>query len=431
MKKQRSLILVTIILMVAVLASACGSAPSPAPVPTSTKPPTETPLPPTPTLTPEPTATATITPTPAPVGACKLQSQLFAEYKQDKGTPTLPSLGTVKTAVLFVDFSDAQASITPDELFAKYFPDAQKYFAEVSYGKMDWQVEPHFVWLRLSKLSTFYGNAMHSSSGHKEFIQDAINLVDKDIDFSSVDSVIVMVPPEAKGVVYGSAWLGGYGDAYKADGKSFSTGATTGVDLPAFGFHWFDQAIGRAMGLKFLWTLQNNSFESAHRFAGDFSLMGNMTGSAPGFFAYERWELGWLDDSQIICQEQGEATVTISPVETDGGAKAVIVPIGEPRITLGHGTTAVMGRYQGIVVELRRATGVDAKLAKPGVLVYLVDNSLSEGQGPFSIFPEINGDPFHLQSPLAVGDSVTVENVTVTVISSTDAGDTVKITVNP
>jgi hypothetical protein len=132
-------------------------------------------------------------------------------------------------------------------------------------------------------------------------------------------------------------------------------------------------------------------------------------------FAFERWQLGWLDDGQIICQTAGEATSALSAVEQPGGPKAVIVPTGA--------TSA-------LVVESRRALGYDAAISKAGALVYRVDTSIASGAGPIQVLPERDDDLFYDQAPLAAGESFTLCNVTITVVEARDDGDTLRVTVD-
>jgi hypothetical protein len=136
--------------------------------------------------------------------------------------------------------------------------------------------------------------------------------------------------------------------------------------------------------------------------------------NAPSLFAYERWNLGWIDDSQIKCLKDVKSTELISPVQTSGGVKAVIIPIS---------------RTKALVIESRRASGIDKNIAKSGVLVYVVDSSIQSGQGPIKVFPsDVSSDPRYLNAPRVLGESVTTEGITVKVIKSDDSGDTVEIT---
>ncbi len=352
------------------------------------------------------------------VAACKLSPLSFTNIGLGLPNPAfkMPSVGDVKTIVLFADFSDVPATQTPEELLSIISPGAETYYAEMSYGKMNWTLEPHPVWLRLSQLSAHYGEGIRSFEGHLEFIQEAVTLADADVDFSTADSVIVLVPPEASAIPYGPALGASPGGGYFADGKTFANGATSGADLLGWGSYWLNHETGHMMGLPDLYAYQYdpNNYSDQHRFVGDFSLMGFIDGSAPGFFAFERWQLGWLDDEQIVCQTTTDQTTTLTPIETQDGIKAVIVPISESK---------------ALVVESRRPIGVDAELVKSGALVYLADTSIYSGEGTIMVLPVSEGDPYRVQSPLAVGESITVEGITVTVIASDDLGDTVQIVV--
>lgn len=422
MPKIHFLPLAIVISILVVFLVGCGASASTS---TSEPAPTQTAVIPTTTSAPEPTATetpessATTLPTSVSnLAQCKIGSYAFTNVGFGLPSPShkLPSLGMVKTVVLFADFSDVAASQTPEEIFSIISPNAEKFYSDISYGKMDWVLEPHFVWLRLSQPSAHYGEAIRSYEGHLEFIQEAVNLADADVDFSTVDSVVVMVPPEATNVGYGPAFGANAGEGYQADGKTFANGVTSGADLRNWGFLWLNHETGHTMGLPDLYAYQYdvNNYDDQHRFVGGFGLMGYIDGDAPEFFAFERWQLGWLDDTQIFCQPDGEQTVTLSALETQGGVKAVMVPISQNKV---------------VVVESRRSVGYDANLSKTGALVYTVDTSIYSGEGTLVVYPILENDPYRYKSPLAVGESVTVDGVTVTVLEATDQGDTVLVTI--
>ena len=328
----------------------------------------------------------------------------------------LPSLGDVKTIVLFADFADVPGKTTPEEFFSEFSPDAENFYSTVSYGRMNWILEPHMQWLRLSHDSAYYGEAIRSYDGHLKFIQEAVTLADADVDFSSADSVVVMVPPEATAVEFGPAFGANRGQGYRADGKVFSNGVTSASDFPNWGFIWLNHESGHTMGLPDLYGYDwdGSNYDDIHRFVGGFSSMGFTAGDAFEYFAFERWQLGWLDDNQFVCQLDADQTTTLSAIETVDGLKAVIVPLKKNRI---------------LVVESRRALGYDEKISKGGALVYVVDTTIASGYGTLVVYPVVDGDPYRYKSPLAVGESVTVEGVTVTVVEATEQSDTVQVTV--
>jgi hypothetical protein len=152
----------------------------------------------------------------------------------------------------------------------------------------------------------------------------------------------------------------------------------------------------------------------SHRYVGDFSLMGlsSLNSNSPGFLAWERWLVGWLDNDQIHCMEGKSTTKLITPISRKSGLKAVIVPISSTKV---------------LVIESRRAEGVDKNLQKSGALVYLVDSALQSGMGPVKIFPAEKSDNRRLQSIRAAGESVTIEGVTITVKNSDNNGDLVEV----
>ena len=327
--------------------------------------------------------------------------------------------GKVVATVIMVDFSDAPATMTPQAAFAK-ISGATATFNEVSYGQLNYEFNPQYKWYRMSKQSTQYAPLTQSFSTHRAYIAEAAALADSEVDFSSTDSIVILSNPDARGLgMAGPAFAAIRGNGITLDGKYISNGTTSAYDLNYWKSIWLNHEITHTMGLADVYaaTRENsaNNYDG-HRYVGEFSYMGfsSFEGNAPGLFAFERWNLGWIDDSQIICSSEKQISQLITPVQSAGGIKAVIVPLT---------------RTKALVVESRRAIGLDNKIAKTGALVYIVDSSLQSGYGPVKIYPSsVSTDPRYLQAPRAVGESVTVEGITVTVKSATSAGDTVSIT---
>jgi M6 family metalloprotease-like protein len=326
--------------------------------------------------------------------------------------------GTVNATVIMVDFSDAPATMTPQAAFAK-ISGATATFSEVSYGQLNYAFNPQYKWYRMSKPSTQYAPLTQSFLTHRAYIAEAAALADAEVDFSSTDNIIILANPDARGLgMAGPAFAAIRGNGLTLDGKYISNGTTSAYDLNYWKSIWLNHEITHAMGLVDVYaaTRENaaNSYDG-HRYVGEFSYMGfsSFEGNAPGLFAFERWNLGWLEDSQIVCSSAKEISQLVTPVQSAGGIKAVIVPLS---------------RTKALVVESRRAIGLDSKIAKTGALVYIVDSSVQSGYGPVKIYPSsVSTDPRYLQAPRAVGESVTVEGITVSVTSASSAGDTVSI----
>ena len=329
----------------------------------------------------------------------------------------LRTTGNVVTAVVMVDFSDAPATMTPQEAFAKV-SGAAATFEELSYGKLNYTFVPNFKWYRMSKPATSYAPLNQSFLTHRAYIMEALTLADAETDFSRVDNFLILANPDAKGLGYsGPAFSAIRGNGVTFDGNYLANGATSAADLLSWGSIWLNHEITHSMGMVDLYSFKEDStsaMKGSLRFVGEFSYMAlsAFTSASPGLLAWERWVLGWLDDEQITCMSSNSLTQTITAVESVGGIKAVVIPLGGNK---------------ALVVESRRAIGLDKKMSKVGALVYLVDSSIQSGLGPVQIYPQNASDQKYWLAPRLVGDSITVEGVTITITQADQNSDTVKI----
>ena len=330
----------------------------------------------------------------------------------------LKSTGGVIATVVMVDFPDAPASMTPTDAFARISQSADV-FNEMSYGKLSYTFKPQLKWYRMSKKSTDYVAGGWTFIKHRDYIVEAAKLADVDIDFSKTDSLIILANPDSTGIGNsGPAFAAVRKNGITLDGKYISNGATSAYDLNNWKSIWLNHEVTHTLGLVDLYAFTQSNPANRYdgfRYTGEFSYMGfsSYESNAPSLFAFERWNLGWINDSQIKCLKDAKSTELISPVQTSGGVKAVVIPIS---------------RTKAVVIESRRAIGIDKNIAKSGALVYVVDSSIQSGQGPVKVFPsDVSSDPRYLKAPRALGESVTTEGITVKVTKSDDSGDTVEI----
>ena len=159
-----------------------SSSPAPTPSPTLTLSPTTSPTPtpsPTPTLTPQatpspspvPTPTTSTTPEPVlPINQCKLKILDGRGDVAIGGFPRiadrLKSTGKVVTKVMFVDFADQPSSITPQEAFLKISQSADL-FTELSYGRMQFTLEPTYKWYHMKGTAKSYAPLNQSFLHHR------------------------------------------------------------------------------------------------------------------------------------------------------------------------------------------------------------------------------------------------------------------------
>ena len=97
------------------------------------------------------------------------------------------------------------------------------------------------------------------------------------------------------------------------------------------------------------------------------------TGSLAHFLGWVKWKLGWLDASQLRCLDSaGVLEETLSPIETAGGVKMLVLP--------SSATTAK-------VVEVHTLRSVSNQVCESGVIVYSVDVQAPSGTASARIMP--------------------------------------------
>ena len=362
--------------------------------------------------------------------------------------------GTLRTAVLFVDFPDAEAGHTTEQEADLGLPFMEAYIESSSYGKLDLEFVPLHQWLRAASSHEDYGAV--SISGLRStgvgVADEAIVLADPHLDFANVDAALLVLPS--------SHFRGGEGGS----GRQFSTSEGTlgpvsfvnsrPVDASSTGngewgttatheflhslglldhypygaprSHWPSQYEGMlidfgAMGLRGL-----APFDSGNQAISDRSAPGFEYREAPEMLAWSRWQLGWLDDTQIECVTGDEASVTLGPVADPGDHTAMVaVPLSHRHL---------------IVVESRRSVGYDSgdALAHEGVLVYTVDAAVTVdanvGSGRLPIkLAGATGDTLHDYDILddypvhVAGESVTLHGYEIAVTADDGLTHTVNI----
>jgi hypothetical protein len=142
--------------------------------------------------------------------------------------------------------------------------------------------------------------------------------------------------------------------------------------------------------------------------------MGGITNwsTANEMFAWSRWQLGWLRDTQVACITSFPTSVQLTPLAIPGGIKAVVVPLTE--------TTA-------LVVESRGRLGYDVRLRKEGVLIYKVDTSVRAVTGEVPIVVDSLSKPPDASALKEPGEVWNSDGYSVTFKEVTPEGDLVEI----
>ncbi|WP_246470425.1 M6 family metalloprotease domain-containing protein [Streptomyces olivoverticillatus] len=329
--------------------------------------------------------------------------------------------GTIKVAMIFVDFPDAPATETPASDAARITPGAE-WVWKASYGKAWLAMTQHPRWVRMPHASTDYGFARGlSHETHEAYIKDAVTAADPYVDFSRYDMVYVVPTRNASAISFTPTYIYEPGtQGVVADGKRLKWAVTFGQDM----WHWDQRLVGHetahTFGLPDLYAFDTGG--GTHRFVGGWDVMGLVSGAGSQYFAWQSWKLGWTGDGQVVCRaSRGRDTVHLTAVEYGGGTKMAVIRTGP--------TTAY-------VVESRRAAGADARACSTGALVYKVDSSVETGKGPVRVVdanpsatPPSGCQPLD-DAPYKAGQSFTDADagVRIEVQGSGTYGDTVRVT---
>ena len=377
-----------------------------------------------------------------------------------------PSTGTLRVAVLFMDFPDAEAAHTTEDEAEQGLPYAEDYLESVSYGHLDVELVPHHAWIRSEhEFSDFVStNALNNQAVNSAAISHAIGLAEPDFDFSDFHTVMVVLP---------SSHFGGGGFAHPSISAAGSSWPSTLINSVYLGderqpYTWGSVAsheLGHNLGLADLYPYN----ESAHgrpeapsgqtwvasqwgrmsmwayflaheddpRLAHDWNYPDGNTSTGYRYqlrmeemLAWSRWQLGWLNDSQVSCVNEADVTVTLTPVAEPGdGTAMAAVPLSAREM---------------IVVESRRKLGYDVgkhyrapdtdasttfpRLVTEGVLVYTVDSLQRTGTLPLKIAGDSGNGQVDDFPILEAGESVTLAGYTITVTA--DDGDTHTVTIS-
>lgn len=284
------------------------------------------------------------------------------------------SVGALHALMLFVDFGDAPGNVPPSLLYHGFADPEQSWYSQVSYGKLAVTVTPLLQWVRMAKPSTAYGLSRANDTGQElAYVREAIADADPLVDFHGVDIVYVVASPNSA-ITTAPSLFGNVAIAspdgvpiYAATSEPGSLVTNRGTD------YTFAHETGHMLGLPDLYDYDPAAlFPQYLGFTGYWDLMGEIA-HARGLLAWQRWELGWLDPTQIRCLAPGRTlTATLAPLETVGGTKMLV---------------ARTGPSTALVVENRQRLGEDAGLCNTGALIYTIDNATRSGAGPIRILP--------------------------------------------
>ena len=306
----------------------------------------------------------------------------------------VPAAGTVRVAVLFMDFPNAQAAHSTRREVEFSLPFMKRYLKDASNGQLDIEFETLHRWLRAEQ---HYEHYLEYGMLGTKAESLALALASEEIDFGLADAVMLVYPSDQ----FAIAVAPGNERALVAAGDSTLPVISMNVEpLPggrqvtSNGWAAAHELI-HTMGLTDLYG--PNKQASVPRpepgqalVAVDFGIMGlgavfpvsetdprlSRLHRLPAMYpvdyelryaemlGWSRWQLGWLGPDQVLCTQQ-DATVSLAPLGGNtSGVLLAMIPVSQTKV---------------IVVESRRAVGEDrrAPFFNEGVMVYTVDAQVS------------------------------------------------------
>ncbi|MBI4862953.1 MAG: hypothetical protein HY815_22225 [Candidatus Riflebacteria bacterium] len=353
-------------------------------------------------------------------------------------------IGEQRILVIMARFPDVTPSFSVDAARTKYFDRLDRYVRAISQGKAR-VVGKATDWYTLPRDVGHYRISQHNLGVERDriaaLIQDSIDLVDRDEDFSRYSAVVISLGARRRD--FGMMGLCGYpgmlgwrsGTAFRTHGKGQSVpgGVAIFCEEAHVGVVFHDLAHimgGVRQGRRVVPCLydhdlqaQSGPFRGYARFylvnVGFFDPMSchffALRAPPPGVCAWTKHRLGWLDPRNVVQVPRGQSvTLRLWPLSQHSeGAQVARVPVGD-------------GTYY--LIENRQPIGPDLNLPSHGLLIYLCDDRVAEcrhGKSPITLVDsspsvaELRSAPFTANGPATYTDQA--RRVTVRVLAQEGA----------
>lgn len=416
-------------------------------------------------LSPAPTSANDATPTPsntAPSDAltpCRIPDQRTSKTvpgaiahpvsTSNQWGQLIPSTGTVKVAVIPIDFPDVPGKSTPQQMFGVHQRLVDDWIRWFSHDRLKYEYQMSPTWIRAPKPSSKYvwkqpwfkQPAAYTPKSYltsDALVPTFMSLASDKYDYTDVQIVLFLYPKEIK---YQADLLTRF-FRVRVDGQNYN------MQTNAIGstiWTW-NQPI-------WLWFLHENLHPHglAGHAPGGGGALGIMQGPRTSLVAtaWEQVILGWDSPDEIVCLDASTMSAsqdfTLTALELQqAGTKAVMVRLSD------HQVLVIESHRQGrwgnpktifpIASERPKTSGLPATFK--GVTVTLIDTTVDRNRrswhdqmfAQYLYVPGVNRnrnapklyDPFDWNALLKKGDAVTSGGVRVAVVAQT-AMDTVRI----
>lgn len=360
---------------------------------------------------------------------CKVEATLADFEQTDSGFPRNPAYvvpGDRKIVIqlVYVDASDLPHTLAPSKDVDFWIDGAGQFLKDATNGKFDFEWRYANKYFRLPKSFESFSLTRTKQGDATKFVQAAITAADSEIDFTDVDLVVVVTPPEITNALidYSPAIPLSSSAGFKTAEGNVYRGTLAGADTRwEEGYLLIAHEIGHLLGLEDYYSFEwqyDDPYEEQFKFMGEFDNMNFAPGKAREWTGWSRWLLSAIDDNQVRCVGgTAESTHQLWAISSDRL---------EPKIAVIR-----TGKTSAIVIESRKSRRHDRKMprANEGLLVYEVETRKKSGFGPLRIVRKANlVDPFLLDAPLRSGESVTVKGFKIENIESGALWDVARVT---
>jgi M6 family metalloprotease-like protein len=302
------------------------------------------------------------------------------------GEVTKPAHRDLRMLVLFVQFPNRLAANSPAgwqtmQPYMDFLQPASAFWNTSSYGQLNVKFESPqaaggLPWITMdsnANLYTWDAQTHNMFAYAREAFQKAYDQLG--IKADDYDEVLIMPARGSSGLANGPGNI----NRDPTDGEQtntnqvayvdhagvkhyVSTVITAGNDMFSWGYRWINHEFGHTVGLPDLYIYSPLTVEGTRVnqffWVGGWNIMGNIGGHANDYSGFEKYKLRWIRDDQVdVVSQPGTTTHAITPLETPGGSKIVVVRTGvstayvaELRTKLGVDGLDNRGKYQGVLL---------------------------------------------------------------------------------
>jgi hypothetical protein len=244
----------------------------------------------------------------------------------------------MKIAIIPVDFANAQGVGNPGEMFADDLVQIKDWAEYFSRGKM--QYEAQLVsqdWVRAPQGAEWYvcvecrKGATSEKQSQAAGVQEIINLVDGNYDFTGVQFIYFVFPSEAESKYGTSLILRGTTFTTKAGRQILSTyGEMAGGAFPTDRNKIWDHLVHEVLHYQGL--IGHGPINGS-----DLNIMTNQWGASKAVTSWESLIVGWFGKDEVLCIDKNSISdsiyITMSSIDDYGKEpQSVIVKLSEEEI---------------------------------------------------------------------------------------------------